>query len=259
MISNLQFFYDEVRGDQCPYVEFLFCWFSQDENERMWTMYDWKFQSPNFKHNGNGKFQVPNQIGSGRKHQNYQDSLNFLTGEQEKRNQKYTDIYSNNPEMIIWTITKYRNFLINQARQENYEGVSKSFYSLEAIMHYDKLYTQEDSQKIRQISKLIGFELEPKYVDGDPIFGVEFDKEKLYTMASEDPKRLEEVYKTIHEINERINLKALFEPPEFKELFHQSDAEIIDDTICSTWEEFEKLLSGKYKINFTANGITATA
>lgn len=67
----------------------------------------------------------------------------------QKKEQKDIKIFENDPDMIIWTVTKYRNFLINQARQENFEGVSKSFHSFEAIVNYDKLYSKEDYKKNR--------------------------------------------------------------------------------------------------------------
>ena len=259
MIHNLKLLYDEIRGDSLPHVELLFCWYSQDEDENNWTMYNWKFKSPNFVRDSNGSIQSPTQIGSGNQHQNFQNALAFLTGDSEKRTERYKKIFENAPDMIIWTITKYRNFLINQARQENFEGVSKSFHSFEAIVNYDKLYSKEDYKKIAEIYKQFDLEFSPIDVDGDPIFGVEFSKHKLFEVLKKDPSTVVQAINTIEEINSRINIEALFEPPIFKEIFHRSLDELIEEHICSTWKEFTILMKNKYNIAFDSVGTTAIA
>ncbi|MFZ3053727.1 MAG: hypothetical protein WA099_09990 [Sulfuricurvum sp.] len=259
MVHNLQVLYDEIRGGSQPYVELLFCWYSQDEDENKWTMYNWKFKSPNFVRDSNGTIQSPTQIGSGNQHQNFQNALAFLTGDSEKRTEKYKEIFESTPDMIIWTITKYRNFLINQARQENFPGVSKSFHSFDAIVNYDKLYTKEDHKKIDEIYKQFDLEFEPINVDGDPIFGVEFSERKLLEAFNKDKLAFANTMNTIQKINSRVNIEALFEPPIFKEIFHRSSDEVIEDPICSTWVEFENLMKNKYKITFNSVGTTALA
>lgn len=259
MIKNLQILYNEIRGDSLPYVELLFCWYSQDEDENKWTMYNWKFKSPNFVRDSNGSIQSPTQIGSGNQHQNFQNALAFLTGDSEKRTEKYKEIFEDNPDIIIWTVRKYKNFLISQARQENFEGVSKSFHSFEAIVNYDKLYSKEDQEKITEIYKQFDLELSPIDVDGDPIFGVEFSKDKLIEVVKKDPSIFIKTMKTIEEINSHINTEALFEPPIFKETFHKSSDELIEEPICSTWKEFKMLMKNKYNISFDSVGTTAVA
>ena len=118
--ENLKILYNEFCGNLKPKVELIFCWYAQDEGEYEWNLYNWKFVSPNFSNSGDGKIQSPIQIGSGNNNINYQNSLEFLTGEDIKRRGKFKNLFNTNPEMIIWTVTKYKNFLINQAQQENF-------------------------------------------------------------------------------------------------------------------------------------------
>ncbi len=253
--ENLKLLYNEFRGNSFPKVELLFCWYAQDENEYKWNLYNWKFISPNFAHSGDGKIQSPIQIGSGNNNENYQNSLKFLTGDQNKRSLKFEKIFKSNPEMIIWTISKYKNFLINQARQENFNGVSKSFHSFVATINYDKLYSKEDNDKIKEISRKFGLEFQPITHDSDTIHGVEFSVAKLKCMADNHPKKFYEIWKEIEEINKRINIASIYEKPIFTKEFHESNDEMID-TICTSWKEFDILMKTKYKVTI---GTVATA
>ncbi len=255
--ENLKILYDEFRGNAEPQVELLFCWYAQDENEYAWNLYNWKFVSPNFSNSSNGKLQSPIQIGSGNNHSNYQDSLKFLTGEQTKRNGKFKKLFETNPEMIVWTVTKYKKFLINQARQENFDGVSKSFYSYEAIINYDKLYSEEDNQKIKEISKKFGLEFQPKIFEDDTIYGAEFSFDKLEDMLKKDPKYFIETWLEIEKIHKRINIASIFEKPEFKQEFFKPDNEKVDK-ICTSWKEFDGFMRTKYNLAIGTSGF-ATA
>ncbi len=255
LVENLKILYDEFRGSSSPQVELLFCWYAQDEGEYNWNLYNWKFVSPNFSNSGDGKIQSPTQIGSGNNNTRYQKSLEFLSGEQDKRTGKFKDLFETNPEMIIWTVTKYKKFLINQAKQEKFDGVSKSFYSYEAIINYDKLYSEEDNQKIKEISRKFGLEFQPKTFDNDTIYGAEFSFEKLETMLKKDPKYFIETWQEVEQILKRVNIASIYEKPKFKQEFFKADDEIIDK-VCSSWKEFDGYMRTKYKL---AIGSTALA
>lgn len=254
--KNLKLLYDEFRGNTFPKVELLFCWYAQDEDEYKWNLYNWKFTSPDFRNSSDGKIQSPIQIGSGTNNKNYQASLKFLSGNKDQRSLKFEKIFPTNPDMIIWTVSKYKNFLINQARQDNFNGVSKSFYSFVATINYDKLYSTEDNNKIKEISQKFGLEFEPIVYDNDSIHGAEFNVEKLEYMAKKNPMEFYKMWEEIESIHSRIDIASIYDKPIFVKEFHQSKDEKFDK-VCTSWNEFDSLMRTKYNVRI-GTATTAT-
>lgn len=262
MEHNLNVWHQKYHTSTSSCVEFMFCWFAQDDDEIPYHSYVCMFSPPNFKRSGTGMFQKTLQSGSGKNERTYQEVIHFLSGQANVMNNFYREIYGTSGEdKIVFTVRRFRRLLANEVKKSSVLGVSKSLLSFEATIHYDKLHTPKTNSDLHRIAKKLGLIQETSYALEKPTTYVSFNpvlyQERILKLFESNPSEALEIMASLQNMKKNTSWNALAKPPLLEEFYDKDEIENIDKKdIVDSWDGFKGLVTSK---GIRLNACSATA
>lgn len=248
--NNLLVWYHRHNPSLSPALELMFQWASFDDEDGIYRPYCWKFTAPEFKRKTAAPL-TTDQSGSGLDNSDLNSIVTFLGGNESSCFEKYRNIFGSlERSRLVWTVRKFGNLLLNEAKRVSCEGVSRSFIRFECTIRYDRLLQDERAHQIlRETASELGMEFDSSNSTGEllNIARADFEKidERINSLRSKHPDKLRNLLRIISETQRMMNYNAIRECPNIVETFHLHENENIGrENIKSKWDDFRAFLHG---------------
>ncbi|WP_017109859.1 hypothetical protein [Vibrio tasmaniensis] len=249
LIGYLKRLYKKINPTSEPYLELMFLWNAQEEDEPQFRPFCMKFKSPEFTINSTPMLGVA-QTGFGRHDASYGSIFSFLSGH-PKDTEAYQNLCGEVKETPhVWTVEKFKKLVFNEASKLDFPGVSKSLISYESVIPYKDIYPEWLLPLLRDAFKELGVDYSNKKTANDNLNVVTMDIEKM----DERIKFLEENHKDKFDVIRYIlsvaveneNYDCLCkQPPLISDQIVDEDEEIHSCHLIANWHDMEAFLKSK--------------
>ena len=253
---NLKVWFSKLVKAKIPnqQIELLICWFAQDEGEYFFKPYCWSFSSPDFKRKGTCNLDAF-AFGSGANTQQLGTVLKFLRGYSSELFPEHISQYdllnkAFGGENPLWTVKKFKNFLIEESQKFELPGISRSLHFCEGTLPFDSTFPKDFYPKMKVLFQKLGVEysnLERK--DGEMQLVVA-DFDRIIEHIKQLPlKEQHEIGTELKGFKDSFNPLPLTEVPSLEINFHiNKDENINPNNIFSTWKELKDFLKSEHEI-----------
>lgn len=250
IIKNyLQEMYKKINGESQPFVDFMFLWNSQREDDLHFTPSLVTFRSPNFNMTSTPVLNA-RETGYGRTDEQYNAIATLLSG----KSKDTTEFNKLKGELVeiprIWTVEKFKNFVFAEASKVNFPGVSKTLVCCESVIQYQSIFPSWVHDMLKVVFQQLGVKYQGINTANDLITQVELDKSVMddifKKMKQYEPDKLDFIRELLGTAMKHYDGSALTEVPKIEFSCSVDDNEKIDsETLFSKWEEVEGFLKQK--------------
>ena len=253
---NLQVWYNKLakEGLTNQQIELMLCWFAQDEGEYFFKPYCWSFSSPDFKRKGSGHLDAF-AFGNGANTAQLGTVLKFLRGHSSELFPEHISQYDELNEAFgsitpLWTVKKFKNFLIEESQKFQLPSISQSLHFCEGTLPFDSIFPKDLYPKIKVFLQKIGVEYSNLNRKEGTMQLVITDFDRIIEHIRQLPlEKQHEILKELKRFTDSYNLLPLTEVPSLYINFYMSKNENINPNhIFSTWKELKSFLKIEHKI-----------